>query len=253
MSPDPQKIESFNHCYITANHQRYHYVDEGPKDATVLFFAHGFPDFWYGWRHQVTYFSRMGFRCIAPDFRGYGDSRGPYVPHDDSKYTEQTLSLFRIKNICLDVNSLLDQLGIKRVVMIGHDWGGYFVWVEYSQANRRLYSLDILNSWRYTQYFPSRTIAVASLCTMYNPPNKSYVSVDDLVRIYPNWAYQQFFCREGSDKVLEDNVEAYFKYTLRGCHENDLPPNSDPERKVTSVDMTKISYPKLLSRTELDN
>ncbi|KXS17612.1 alpha/beta-hydrolase [Gonapodya prolifera JEL478] len=234
MAPDPLKIDSYNHRYLTTNNQRYHFVDEGPKDGVVLFFAHGFPDFWYGWRYQVAYFSSIGYRCIAPDFRGYGDSKGPYVPHDDLSFTEQTLSLYRIKNICNDVTGLLDLLGIKRVVMIGHDWGGFFVW-------------------RYTQHFPSRVIAVASLCTNYNPPNKTYVSVDDLVRIYPNWAYQQFFCRKGSDKLLEDNVEAYFKYTLRGVRDEPTPPNSDPERKVTSVDMSKITYPKMITKVELDN
>jgi pimeloyl-ACP methyl ester carboxylesterase len=89
--------------------------DEGRGPAVVL--CHGFPELAYSWRHQVPALAAAGFRAIAPDQRGYGDSERP----DD-------VAAYDIHHLTGDLVGLLDALGIERAVFAGHDWGGLVVW-----------------------------------------------------------------------------------------------------------------------------
>ena len=91
-------------------------VDEGPRDAPVLIFLHGFPESHRTWRHQVAQFSK-NFRCIAPDQRGYRGSSKPPAVED---YTPDKL--------VGDIFLLADALGVERFTVIGHDWGGAIAW-----------------------------------------------------------------------------------------------------------------------------
>ncbi|MBU2340274.1 MAG: alpha/beta hydrolase [Alphaproteobacteria bacterium] len=91
-------------------------VDEGPRDAPVLIFLHGFPESHRTWRHQIAHFSN-NFRCIAPDQRGY---RGSSKPREVSDYTPDKL--------VGDIFLLADALGVERFTVIGHDWGGAIAW-----------------------------------------------------------------------------------------------------------------------------
>jgi pimeloyl-ACP methyl ester carboxylesterase len=91
-------------------------IDEGPVDAPVLIFLHGFPESHRTWRHQIAHFSDR-FRCIAPDQRGY---RGSSKPQEVAAYTPDKL--------IGDVFLLADALGIARFTIVGHDWGGAIAW-----------------------------------------------------------------------------------------------------------------------------
>jgi pimeloyl-ACP methyl ester carboxylesterase len=92
------------------------FVDEGPADAPVLIFLHGFPESHRTWRHQIRYFSDR-FRCIAPDMRGY---RGSSKPEAVEAYTPDKL--------IGDVFLLADSLAIPSFTIVGHDWGGAIAW-----------------------------------------------------------------------------------------------------------------------------
>lgn len=92
-------------------------LDEGPRDAPVLMFLHGFPESHRTWRHQIAHFSGR-FRCIAPDQRGY---RGSSKPQEPSEYTASKLAG--------DIFQLADALGVERFTVVGHDWGGAIAWV----------------------------------------------------------------------------------------------------------------------------
>lgn len=83
-------------------------MGEGP----VVLLAHGWPESWYSWRHQLTALARAGYRVIAPDMRGYG---GTDAPEDVNAYDLITLSA--------DMVGVLDALGVEEAVMVGHDWG----------------------------------------------------------------------------------------------------------------------------------
>ena len=51
-----------------------HYVEKGDCSQPLMLFLHGFPEFWYSWRHQMDYFAQRGYWCVAIDMRGYNDS-----------------------------------------------------------------------------------------------------------------------------------------------------------------------------------
>lgn len=91
-------------------------VDEGPRDAPVLMFLHGFPESHRTWRHQIAHFSAR-FRCIAPDQRGY---RGSSKPQEVNAYTPDKL--------IGDIFLLAAELNVETFTIVGHDWGGAIAW-----------------------------------------------------------------------------------------------------------------------------
>jgi pimeloyl-ACP methyl ester carboxylesterase len=100
---------------IATNGIELHVVEEGEGRPVVL--CHGFPELWYSWRHQLGPLAEAGYRAIAPDMRGYGDSS---IPEDPAAYDVLTL--------CADLVGVLDELGEERAVFVGHDWGAIVVW-----------------------------------------------------------------------------------------------------------------------------
>ena len=111
-------------------------VDEGPRDAPVLIFLHGFPESHRTWRNQIARFSDR-YRCIAPDQRGY---RGSSKPQEVEAYTPDKM--------IGDVFLLADALGIETFTIVGHDWGGAIAWgVAYAgMANGRVTRAIIANA-----------------------------------------------------------------------------------------------------------
>lgn len=95
------------------------YWDVGPKDSPwpPIVFSHGFPELAFSWRHQMEALSAQGFRCVAVDQRGYGQSS---APKDKTNYT--------MAKLCGDLKALCDHLQITKVILCGHDWGGLIVW-----------------------------------------------------------------------------------------------------------------------------
>ncbi|MFT3836146.1 MAG: alpha/beta hydrolase [Myxococcaceae bacterium] len=91
---------------------RMHYVTRGSGPLVVM--MHGFPECWWSWRHNIAAIADAGFRVVAPDMRGYGDT-GKEGPYD-------------LDTICGDVKALIEHLGEKRAHIVGHDWGGAAAW-----------------------------------------------------------------------------------------------------------------------------
>ena len=91
-------------------------VDEGPKDAPVLMFLHGFPENHRTWRHQIAHFSDR-YRCIAYDQRGYAQSSKP-----------QGVENYTPDKMIGDAFLLADALGVEKFTIVGHDWGGAIAW-----------------------------------------------------------------------------------------------------------------------------
>lgn len=91
-------------------------VDVGEGPAVV--FLHGFPDSSRLWRNQIPALVEAGFRCVAPDLRGFGDSDKP------PNVADYALSL-----VLQDVNAIMDELSIERATVVGHDWGAGVGWL----------------------------------------------------------------------------------------------------------------------------
>lgn len=109
-------MPAFTNRVVSANGIELALRDEGRGPAVVL--VHGFPELSYSWRHQVPALVAAGFRVLAPDMRGYGNSDRP-----------GDVGAYDIHHLTGDLVGLLDALDVERAVFVGHDWGGLVVWM----------------------------------------------------------------------------------------------------------------------------
>jgi len=105
----------WSHREVTANGARFHLAEHGPADGPLVVLLHGFPEFWWSWRHQLVALGDAGFRVVAPDLRGYGASDKP--PRGYDAYT-----------LSSDVAGMVRALGARDAMVVGHDWGGMLAW-----------------------------------------------------------------------------------------------------------------------------
>ena len=123
------------HHHADLGDVRLHYVTAGEGFPVVL--LHGWPQTWYEWRHIMPALAR-GYRVIAPDLRGLGDSSRPL---------ETSAGGYDKKTIGNDIWRLVhDHLGIDAFHLVGHDWGGptaYAVAAAHPDAVRTLTILDV--------------------------------------------------------------------------------------------------------------
>lgn len=120
--------------FVETNGIRLHVVEAGPDDGPIVFFLHGFPEFWYAWRRQIDYFSSRGYLTVAPDQRGYNLSDKPVG-----------VAPYRVDELARDVVGLIDHYGRKQVFLVGHDWGGAVSWWVALKYPERLRRLVIMN------------------------------------------------------------------------------------------------------------
>jgi len=116
---DPQLsnavADGINLQTVEANGIRQRYAECG--SGPLVLFCHGFPESWYSWRHQLRALGAAGYRCVAPDMRGYG---GTDAPGDVEHYT--------ILDLVGDMVALVRALGESKAVVVGHDWGAPVAW-----------------------------------------------------------------------------------------------------------------------------
>ncbi|MBF2001180.1 MAG: alpha/beta hydrolase [Synechococcales cyanobacterium M58_A2018_015] len=120
----------WQHHFIATNNIRLHCVTQGEGELVIL--LHGFPEFWYSWRHQIPALARH-FKVVVPDLRGYNDSDKP-----EGGYDLDTLSA--------DIRGLIESLGYRRAHVVGHDWGGTIAWHLAHRFPDFLDRLAILNA-----------------------------------------------------------------------------------------------------------
>ncbi|KAA8548957.1 hypothetical protein F0562_000641 [Nyssa sinensis] len=111
-------MEGIEHKMISVNGITMHVAEKG--QGPLVLFIHGFPELWYSWRHQIVYLAAHGYRAVAPDLRGYGDTTG--APTSPAQYT--TL------HVVGDIVALLDAIAPEqdKVFVVGHDWGAIIAW-----------------------------------------------------------------------------------------------------------------------------
>lgn len=110
-----------------------HFVEHGSGEPVLL--LHGFPDFWYMWRHQIPVLAKAGYRAIALDMRGYNRSDAPTSPRQ-----------YRMPQLTRDVVRVMDALGIQKATVVGHDWGGIVAWSFAAEYPERLHKLVVINA-----------------------------------------------------------------------------------------------------------
>ncbi|KAJ4714302.1 Epoxide hydrolase 2 [Melia azedarach] len=108
-------MSDINFQRIRTNGIWMHVAEKGTGPLVVL--LHGFPEFWYSWRHQITFLADNGYHVVAPDLRGCGDSDSPL---NSSSYS--------ILHLVGDIVGLLDHFGAQQAFVVGHDWGAVIGW-----------------------------------------------------------------------------------------------------------------------------
>uniref|UniRef100_A0A8D0EWG8 Epoxide hydrolase 2 n=1 Tax=Strix occidentalis caurina TaxID=311401 RepID=A0A8D0EWG8_STROC len=159
-----------------------HFVEMG--DGPVVCLCHGFPESWLSWRYQIPALADAGFRVIALEMKGYGESTAPLG---------ELGLLERLKELGLFS-------GIPQTVLVGHDWGGAVVW------NMAL-------------FYPERVRAVASLNTPYRPADPT-VDIVEKMKTYPNFDYQFYFQQPGvAEAELEKDIGRTLKVLIRSTRQ----------------------------------
>nr|AFK46029.1 unknown [Medicago truncatula] len=135
-------MDEIQHKFVNVGALKLHIAEIG-TGPNVVVFLHGFPEIWYSWRHQMLALAGVGFRAIAPDYRGYGLSDSPPEP-EKTTFT----------HLLNDLLQIIDALAISKVFLVGKDFGG-----------PPAYLFSILH--------PERVLGVITLGVPYVPPGPS--------------------------------------------------------------------------------
>ena len=128
---DDSLHDRVRHAHADSNGVKIHYVTLGKGPLVVM--IHGFPDYWYTWRHQMAALADS-FQVVAIDMRGYNRS-------DKPKGVEK----YDIKLLVGDVAAVIKHVGAKQATIVGHDWGGMVAWQFAMALPRQCSRLVILN------------------------------------------------------------------------------------------------------------
>eukprot|EP00075_Anas_platyrhynchos_P030026 XP_027319279.1 epoxide hydrolase 4 isoform X1 [Anas platyrhynchos] len=134
---------------------RFHYVAAGERGKPLMLLLHGFPEFWYSWRHQLREF-KSEYRVVALDLRGYGETDAP--SHKEN---------YKLDCLITDIKDILESLGYNKCVLIGHDWGGMIAWLVaicYPEMVTKLIVVNFPHPSVFTEYIlrhPSQLIKSA--------------------------------------------------------------------------------------------
>jgi pimeloyl-ACP methyl ester carboxylesterase len=126
------RAKSWKHREASVNGVKLHYVTAGR--GKLVLFLHGFPEFWYAWRAQLEELGR-DHHAVAVDLRGYNLSSKP-----------AEVEQYRLPHLVEDVRALAAHLKAKRLVLVGHDWGGVIAWVFAMQHPKLVEKLVIINA-----------------------------------------------------------------------------------------------------------
>ena len=121
------QVEGVGHRFVEANVIRIHLAEAGAEDAPPLVLLHGWPQHWYAWRHLIGPLAQE-HRVLCPDLRGLGWTDAPRDGYEKEALAD-------------DLLALLDELGVERAGLIGHDWGG---WIGFLAALREPDRIDAL-------------------------------------------------------------------------------------------------------------
>jgi len=105
-------LDGVEHRYVDlGNGVTIHVADAGPADGPAVMLVHGFPENWWEWHELIGPLAADGYRVLCPDLRGAGWSSAPR-----SSYTKNEMAE--------DLAAVLDHLGVEKVKLVAHDWGG---------------------------------------------------------------------------------------------------------------------------------
>lgn len=179
-------MENVEHKTVAVNGINMHVAELG--QGPVVLFLHGFPELWYTWRHQMLYLASHGYRAVAPDLRGFGDTTG--APTSDA-------TKFTSLHVVGDLVALIDAVTADqdKVFVVGHDWGANIAWAL-------------------CLYRPDKVKALVNMSVAFPPRNPKFRPVDALRHIYGDDYYmvrfqepgaiEAEFAQMGTERVLKN-------------------------------------------------
>jgi len=213
------------------NGHPYHYLygePQGGRFRATVVLIHGFPDISLGWRYQIPFLLERGFRVVAPDLMGFGGTACPRVPPNP-------INLFGVKRAADDIAELARQLGAPKIILGGHDWGGFVVW-------------------RTAQWHPELVSHVFSICTTYTAPHEQYRSTEELVNgPLPQFGYQLHLASPEVEAAIQ--TKERMRQFLNGTYGGKGPNGEvlfDPAKGVLFENLPKVGKSKLFSDKEMD-
>ena len=122
-----------NHRFATVRGTRLHFVETGQGPPVIL--LHGFPEFWYSWRHQLPALANAGFRAVALDMLGYNESDRPAA-----------IQAYRMNHLLQGLADFIRDVVGGPALIVGHDWGGVLAWRLAARHPQLVRRLAILNA-----------------------------------------------------------------------------------------------------------
>lgn len=193
------------HSFIKLKDVKLHYVENGDRSKPLMLFVHGFPEFWFSWRHQMKHFASTHW-VVAIDMRGYGDSDKPGKRSD-----------YKIEKLVQDVVDVVHGLNRDSCILVCHDWGGVVGWGVTAHFPKVVSKLIVMNCPHPATFGKKLTSSVGQFLKswyifLFQVPwiAEWVISVNDL------GMFNRIFI-DGNKKqnVTPDELEA-FKYTFSG-------------------------------------
>lgn len=226
--------QAVSHRFIETNGLKMHIAEQGTGPLVLL--CHGFPEFWYSWINQMSSLAAAGYRVVAPDQRGYGETDRP-----------DAIESYTLLHLVGDMVGLLDALEEQQAVIVGHDWGANVAW---QAALMR----------------PDRFRAVAALSVPYIPrgpvtgPRATLRPTEAMRKLSGNhFFYQLYFQEPGvAEAELERDVRATMRRLFYGLS-GDTPPSErwhpiqhDPRSNMLDSVPDPSHLPQWLTEEDLD-
>jgi pimeloyl-ACP methyl ester carboxylesterase len=211
------------HKFVESNGIKIHIAEAGAGPLVLL--CHGFPESWYSWRHQIKALSEAGYRVVAPDMRGYGQTDRPIA-----------IDQYSLFHLVGDMVGLVNAISDKPAVVIGHDWGAPV-------------------AWHCALFRPDRFRAVAGLSVPFRPrgpaaPTSVMPQTDSEI------FYQLYFQAEGvAEKEFRQDVRKTFRSFVAGRVNKDDPPiSSMVPRHGGWLNLRPLppSLPKWITEADID-
>ncbi|KAG8624322.1 hypothetical protein KVT40_007389 [Elsinoe batatas] len=220
----PSEAEAISRTTVL-NGTKYRYLlsqPPGPVRGTI-FLIHGWPDLAFGWRYQIPFLTSLGLRVVVPDMPGYGGTDAP-----------EDVKAYGFKKVSDDLAALAKELGVSRIVLGGHDWGGMVVY-------------------RFAQWHPELVTHVFSVCTPYASPSTVYMSSEQLANgPVPQFGYQVHLASGEVEKGVKtrENLEQF----LSGVYGGKVPEGRTFMTPTKGIDLSllgKVERSRLVEEEEM--
>jgi soluble epoxide hydrolase / lipid-phosphate phosphatase len=203
---------------VKANGINLAVYEAGSGPAIVL--LHGFPGLAFTWRHQIPVLAAAGYRVIVPDLRGYGQSDTPKAVED-----------YDIAHLTGDLIGLLDALGVKKAIFMGHDWGGLLAWQMPLFHEARVAGAIGVN----TPFIPHWMLWLhPDLVKAALPNGRTFVAdpkVDPIAQMREVYSPDMYVLMFQDGKVADDAMKRNPRGSLRNSYRKDL---------ITSAEWNKL-------------